>query len=77
MAHAILGQHEDAERDYSMAIELQPDRYRAYFHRGELYFRLSRQNDARLDLDKALDLAQEAGDNEMVRETRSLLEQFR
>ncbi len=76
IAHDVLGQYEEAERDYSIAIRLQPEEHGAYFQRGELRFRLSRQNDARLDLERALFLARTAEDVEMVRRIVNLLERL-
>lgn len=58
-AKADKGQHFEAISDYDMAISLNPDNARAYYHRGLAKEKIDRER-GREDLQKALKLAEKA-----------------
>lgn len=58
--------HPAALEDYDRALELNPDDAKAYNNRGITNQNLGRMNEAREDFQKALAMAQEAGDENLV-----------
>ena len=65
-AKANLEQYQAALADLDRAIELNPGNTLAYINRGGTKIGLGRTNEARTDYQKALALAQEAGDEKLV-----------
>jgi tetratricopeptide (TPR) repeat protein len=57
MAAAALGRREEALHDYSQALEREPGFAAARLNRGILSFHMGRQDDAILDLRRALNSA--------------------
>ena len=76
IVNGVLGQNDAALSDYEAAILLQPDDARVYVNRGHLYVDLGQYDNARQDLARAMELAQEAGDNDIAREAQDLLEEL-
>ena len=66
-AKSYLGQDDDAIGDYYVAIQLNPQDATAYLNRGAVKNRLGRDEGARTDLQRALALATEQGDEELVK----------
>ena len=60
IAHQGMGDYEQALADYSRALRVDPhgrDGLDAYFHRGDLYYRLARYGDAVVDLNACYELS--------------------
>jgi len=55
-AYYKLNRHEEAIRDYSKAIELDPKDAGAYYNRGTAFSKLSKHEDAIKDFNKAIEL---------------------
>jgi len=68
LAKAMLQQYEDAIKDYSKAIQLNPNSNSAYYNRGHLYLQLNNIKQACSDWEMALKL-----DNA---EAKTMLEQY-
>ena len=50
------GKYDEAERDFTKAMELEPENEISYNNRAMTYFYLNRKEDGLRDLDKALEL---------------------
>ena len=60
-----LGQYLAAISDYDTAIRLKPDYAKAYYNRGTTKTLLNRTSEAKQDLQTALKLAEQAGDEDL------------
>ena len=79
-AKRALGQHQAAIADYDEALRLNPNHAGAYYNRGNARFVLGQHqaafadyDEARQDLEKALALAQKAGDEALAAKASSRL----
>ena len=61
-----LGRREEAIADYDDAIRLKPDLIAAYNNRGNANSYLNRIDDARRDFETTIDLARNAGDEDLM-----------
>ena len=68
-----MGRYEDAITDYDESIRLKPEAADAYHNRGNAKAALGRNDEARQDLETALELAQNANDTDLVDEVKQLL----
>jgi tetratricopeptide (TPR) repeat protein/serine/threonine protein kinase len=53
-AHQLLGNYELALRDYEQSYQRNPNDYRLFFHRGQLYWEMGQIDRARSELEKSL-----------------------
>ena len=72
-----IGQHAAAVVDYDKAIQIGPNNAEAYYSRGFSKFQLDRTWEAKQDLQKALKLAEKAGDARLKTKIESTLQQIR
>ncbi len=72
LAEHHLGKYEAAISDFNVFIERNPD-YEAYYYRAESYSHLGHLDEAREDLQVALPLSEEAGDEEFMIRIEELL----
>ena len=70
---AALGQYVAAISDYDKAIQLKPDHTRAYVNRGAVKTLLNRTWEAKQDLQTALKLAEQAGDEDLKAKIKDAL----
>ena len=75
-AKVALDQHDDAIADYDQAIRIHPQFAEAYSNRGNLYREMGAYEKARTNLQRALELATEQGNQELARHVQRLLDQL-
>lgn len=72
LAKAALERHDEAIADYDQAIRLKPDWADAYTNRGIAKAALDLENEARKDFEIALELARNAGNEDLVAQIEQL-----
>ena len=67
------GKYEKAIKDYNTALRLKPQEAAAYYNRGLAKGDVGRDEEARADLQRALELATEQGNEALVQRTQERL----
>ena len=75
-AKFALGRNDAAIPDYDQAIRLNPQLTQAYYGRGRVYKEIAAYEKARADLQRALELATEQGNQALAQDARRLLDEL-